>query len=455
MSAEAAPQPKPSRPGRVTRALATAPPWAFALYGGLAAFAAYFAMYAYRKPFAAASYAHIAGWPFAIDFKVALVIAQVAGYAISKIVGVKVISEMRPEHRPLAILALIGGAELSLLGLGLAPAAFGPLALFVNGLCLGMIWGLVFGFLEGRRLSEVLGAMLCASFILASGVVKSVGKALLLHGVDDRWMPALTGLVFAPLLLVAVAGLSQLPPPSAADEAARVRRAPMAAKARAAMFAAHAPALILLIAVYVLLTALRDFRDNFAAEIWAELGYKDAASILTLSEIPVAIIVLVGLAMLMRVRDNQRAMAFNLGFVALGLGLLGVSTLAHQLGLVGPVAWMVATGAGLYMAYTPFNGVLFDRMVAATGSVGTAGFLIYVADASGYVGSVVLLLVRSFARLELDWSNFLAFAAYGTCGFGLVGVFLAHLQLSRRRASPPAPAAGPTRSGASLAAEGG
>jgi hypothetical protein len=421
-----------ARPSRVTRALTAAPPWAFALYGGLASFAVYFSMFAYRKPFAAASYAAVEGWPFAIDFKIAVVIAQVAGYAVAKVIGVKVVSELPPERRALAILLLIAGAELSLLGLGLAPSGFGPVALFANGLSLGMIWGLVFGFLEGRRLSEVLGAMLCASFIVASGAVKAVGKGLLLQGVDERWMPAVTGLLFTPLLLVAVLALAQLPPPTAEDEAARVRRAPMSAKARAAMFASHAPVLILLVAVYVLVTALRDFRDNFAAEIWAELGYENAASILALSEIPVAIIVLVGLAMLMRVRDNHRAVAFNLGFVGLGLALLGVATVGHQVGLLGPVAWMVALGAGVYMAYTPFNGILFDRMIAATGRVGTAGFLIYVADASGYVGSVALMLARYFARLELAWSGFLAGAAYATCGLGLVGVAAAGVLLMRR-----------------------
>ncbi len=421
---------------RLTRALSTAPSWVFALYGGLAAFAAYFSMYAYRKPFAAASYDAVAGWPFAGDFKVALVVAQVAGYALSKIIGIKVISEMKPEGRGLAILALIGGAELSLVGLGAAPSVFGPLALFANGLCLGMIWGLVFGFLEGRRLSEVLGAMLCASFILASGAVKSVGKALLLQGVDDRWMPALTGLIFAPLLLIAVAALGQLPPPSAADEAARVRRAPMSAKARAALWARQAPVLILLVGVYVLLTALRDFRDNFAAEIWTELGFDGAASIFALSEIPVAIVVLIGLALLMRVDDNRRAVGFNLGFVAAGLVVLGLATAGHQLGWVGPVAWMVMGGAGLYMAYTPFNGILFDRMIAASGSVGTAGFLIYVADASGYVGSVALLLVRTFGRLALNWSQFLSGAAYATCLFGLAGIAAAYLLLRQDLKAP-------------------
>jgi hypothetical protein len=283
----------------------------------------------------------------------------------------------------------------------------GPLALFVNGLCLGMIWGLVFGFVEGRRVSEVLGAMLCASFILASGVVKSVGKSLLLQGVDERWMPALTGLMFTPLLLVAVAALTQLPPPSPADEAARVRRAPMDAKARVAMFAAHAPALVLLVAVYVLLTALRDFRDNFAAEIWAELGFKNAAGIFSLSEIPVAAIVLVGLGVLSLVRDNRRAVGFNFAFVALGFACWAWRPWPAAW-VLGPVAWMIATGAGIYMAYTPFNGMLFDRLIAATGQVGTAGFLIYVADSCGYVGSVSLLLVKSCccpARRPWAWGD--------------------------------------------------
>jgi hypothetical protein len=45
---------------RAHRALAKAPPWAFALYGGLAAFAAYFSMFAYRKPFTAAP---LSTWP--------------------------------------------------------------------------------------------------------------------------------------------------------------------------------------------------------------------------------------------------------------------------------------------------------------------------------------------------------------------------------------------------------
>jgi hypothetical protein len=415
---------RPPRPreSAITRWLRTAPPAVFALYGGLSAFAAYFAMYAYRKPFSAASYAHIAGWPFAIDFKIMLVIAQVAGYALSKLIGVKIVSEMPPSRRAVAILLLIGGAEVALAAFALVPPVAAVVALFLNGLALGMIWGLVFGFLEGRRLTEILGAILCASFILSSGVVKSAGDALLIGGwATERWMPALTGLLFAPPLLVSVAALAQLPPPDARDEIERAPRTPMGHAQRRAFFRTHASGLIALILVYVLLTAFRDFRDNFAAEIWGELGYSGEAGIFAWSELPVAIIVLAAMAMLIQVRDNRSGVVWNLILVAIGLALMGLATAAFQLGWLGPVWWMILVGAGLYLGYTPFNALLFDRLIAATASPGNAGFLIYVADASGYAGSVALLLVRNFLHVSLQWTHFLCDVAYATCVIGLLG----------------------------------
>ncbi len=58
--------------------------------------------------------------------------------------------------------------------------------------------------------------------------------------------------------------------------------------------------------------------------------------------------------------------------------------------------------------------MLFDRMVAAIGTAANAGFLIYVADASGYVGSVALLLVRSLGAPRVDWLPFFIGCAYLT-----------------------------------------
>jgi hypothetical protein len=200
------------------------------------------------------------------------------------------------------------------------------------------------------------------------------------------------------------------------------------------MFAAYAPGLVALVAIYVGLTALRDFRDNFAVEIWNGLGFKDDAEIFTLSEMPVGAIVLVLLSVVMFVRDNRRAFLANLVLVALGLVTAGAASLAFQAHLAGPVTWMILLGAGLYLAYTPFNALIFDRFIAASGRTGTAGFLIYVADASGYVSSVGLLIVRNFIGLKLSWVEFLIVISYVSALAGLVLLAGAAVYFHRRLA---------------------
>jgi len=414
--------------------LARAHPSVFVLFAGLAGFGAYFSMFAFRKPFSAATFDVVPGWTFALDYKVALVIAQVAGYALAKLIGVRVISEMRPERRGAAILGLIGSSWLALVAFALVPAPWNVAALFLNGLPLGMIWGLVFGYMEGRRVTEALGAILCASFIVSSGVVKTVGKALMQSAdLSPFWMPAATGLLFMPLLALSVFALQQLPPPSAEDEAQRVRRAPMTAADRRAFLAAFAPAIAALVAGYVALSAFRDYRDNFAAEIWRSLGYGEAAGVFTASELPVAAISLLALGALMLVRDNLRALLAMHGVIAAGFLLVGASTLAFQAGLVAPIPWMILNGAGVYLAYTPFNAMLFDRLIAFSGRVATAGFLIYVADACGYVGSVSLLLWRNFGAGGLDWLQVFVVGAYAVSLAGAACTVASAIWFLRRR----------------------
>jgi hypothetical protein len=429
--------------GKLRRLLERSNPVLFTVVAGLAGFSAYFSMYAFRKPFSAATFVLVPGWRFALDYKIALVIAQVIGYALSKLIGIKVISELDPAKRATAIIVLILLSWVALVLFALIPAPWNVAAMFLNGLPLGMIWGLVFGFMEGRRTSEVLGAVLCASFIVSSGAVKSVGK-LLMGGywhVSPFWMPAAAGALFLPLLLVSVWVLSALPPPNALDEAARVRRAPMGGAARASFLAEYGIGIGVLIVVYVLATALRDFRDNFAAELWNSVGYGNASAMFTESELPVAVLALAALGLIMKVRDNTRALMVIHGVIIAGLALLGGSTFAFRAGWLGPLAWMILSGAGLYMAYTPFNAMLFDRMIAVSGRIGTAGFLIYLADASGYLGSCALLIWRNFGLVQLNWLQVFTVIAYGTSIIGTVLVCLSAF-FFLRKAAPLKPYAG-------------
>ncbi len=418
----------------LTERLARASPATFAAFAIAAAFGTYFCMYAYRKAFVAAPFAAQVdlGLLGVLDLKVVFVNAQLLGYAVSKFAGIKVVSETGGASRGRTIMGLIIAAELALLGFALTPAPWSALFLFLNGLPLGMIWGLVFAFLEGRKTTELLGAGLSASYIVASGAVKTVGALTLSLGVSEFWMPVVVGLGFFPLLLAFVWLLTRLPPPSVEDVLSRTRREPMDAAARRAFFRAFAPGLTALTALYFLLTAYRSVRDDFAPEIWRDLGFGASPSVMTWSELPVALGVLIGLAALMRVRDNRKALLAVHAMMAAGTALVGLLTLAFDAGLISPEVWMIGVGLGLYLAYVPFGSMLFDRLIAASGTVATAAFMIYVTDAIGYLGSVALSVLKSLGARDVSWLAFFRTTSYATAVICTTCFLVAAVYFARR-----------------------
>ncbi len=414
----------------------------FVLLAGLAAFGTYFCMYAFRKPYTAADFAGAESEPLGLDFKIALLIAQVMGYALSKFVGIKVISELRDRYRALLLVGCIAGAEGALVGFGLTQDSSWSLGwLFLNGLPLGIIWGIVFSYLEGRRTTEVLGSVLCASFIISSGVVKSIGAYLLLSwSVSPYWMPAVVGALFFPPLLLFAYLLTHLPPPSAADVAARTLRVPMDAARRWRLVRRLWLGLLAIVIYYVGITAYRDIRDNFAAELWAALGYGDTPAIFTVAELPIALLTLITLALTTCIRNNHRALHFYHGLILCSTALIILATYAFETGRLSGSYWMVVVGAGLYMGYVPLNAIYFDRLIAAFRFAAVAGFLIYVADSAGYAGSVGVLLYRNFATPELAWLPFFIRMSYWVGGIGVCCVIVAwwdFTQRLRRPAMPP------------------
>ena len=379
-------------------------PAALTVIASLAAFGAYTSMYAFRKPFTAASFTglKLAGF----DLKVLLVVAQMIGYTVSTFTGIKVVSEARPGQRIATIAGLIGIAFIPLVLLPVVPAPVQVLCLFVNGLPLGMIWGLVFSFLEGRKVTEFLGLGMSVSFIFASGWTKSAGQAVMSKwGVDQLAMPAVTGLLFVPLLAVCLWLLSQLPPPSADDIVNRSVRQPMDAMARRRFLKQFGLPLLLLVISYILLTVYRDLRDTFMADVLKELGQKPSPGVFAQVENFGGIGVLGALGGLWFIRSHWKALAVYHVVIALGALLVGGSTLLFQAGGLTPVMWISLTGLGVYLAYVPFNSILFDRLLAATRQAGTASFLIAIADAGGYFFAMLLYLARLGASGEIKWSH--------------------------------------------------
>ncbi len=390
-------------------------------------------MYAFRKPFTAATFEELSFW--GVDYKILLITSQVLGYTVSKFLGIKIVSEMSGSRRALSILVLIGLSAVALLGFALVPPPYNIIFLFFNGLPLGMVWGLVFSFLEGRKVTEILGAGLSVSFIFSSGFVKTVGAWIMLHwNISEFWMPVVTGMLFAAPLVLFVWMLHQMPPPSRQDEQLRTKRQPMHQQQRRAFLRLFLPGIVLLVVAYIFLTAFRDFRDNFAAEIWQSLGYGDTPEIFTVTEVPVAIGVLIIMGLLMLIQDNAKALSTYHGIIAFGFVLIGISTFAFEQGWLNPLVWITLVGLGLYLGYVPFNSILFDRLLATFRYVGTAGFLIYVADSFGYLGSVGVLFYKNFGQAQLTWLRFFILAGYGMTLVGSVLIFFSWLYFKHKAA---------------------
>ena len=367
--------------------------WVLSVWCMVASFGTYACMYAVRKPFTAATYSDA---PFSPGFKTWLVLAQVLGYTLSKFIGIKVVAEMAPGRRATTLLGLIGIAEVALLLFGLVPPPWSILCLFLNGLSLGMVFGLVLGFLEGRKMTEAFVAGLCASFILADGFAKSAGAWLLQLGVNQQWMPFGAGLLFLLPQLLFLWMLQQVPPPMAADVVARSARAPMNRAERWAMFRRYAPGLVGITVAYLLITVLRSMRADFAPEIWAALGVKVDAGTFTRSEMLVALGVLAVNGFIVLVPDNRQAFFLALGIAVAGLGLMGLTLVAHTAGRISPFAFIVLLGFGLYVPYVAVHTTIFERLIAMTRDRGNIGYLMYFADAFGYLGYVGVMVLRNF-----------------------------------------------------------
>jgi hypothetical protein len=180
------------------------------------------------------------------------------------------------------------------------------------------------------------------------------------------------------------------------DVVERTEREPMNNLRRGEFLRLYLPGLAAVIAAYVLLTAFRDYRDNYAVEILDQVGYGYSVDKFALSrmELIVAAGVVVATALLYLIKDNQRGLTAVFGMIFSGTLLVAVSTWLYDSRIVSGWWWMLLTGLGGYLAYVPFNTVLFDRLLASTRFVGTAVFGIYLADSAGYSGSIVLQLCK-------------------------------------------------------------
>lgn len=386
----------------------------FILWAGGAALLSYSLVYALRKPFTAASFENAEF--FDMDYKVVVTISQILGYVVSKFIGIKLISELQSEERFKFILTSVLLAEASLILFGLLSTPFNVAAMFLNGLSLGCMWGVIFSFIEGRRVTDILASLLGVSMVISSGTAKSVGLYVMNHlHVSEFWMPALIGAVALPLLLLLGWALNKLPEPNKEDIAMKSERETLNGKQRWELFKSFMPFLSMLFIANIAIVVLRDIKEDFLVNIIDVSAYSPWLFAQIDSVVTLIILGIFGLMVL--VKDNLKALSVLFGLIIAGMIVMSVVSFGQQQLRLSPVIWLFIQSLCLYIAYLTFQTIFFDRFIACFRIRGNVGFFIVTTDFLGYTGTVLVLVLKEFCNPDIDWAVFYNLFA------GYVGIF--------------------------------
>lgn len=369
----------------------------------LAAVGVYCSMYAFRKPFTMLSFDGLEY--FGISYKVWLITAQLLGYSLSKLWGIRLISELTPNHRFIFLIKIISLAWISLLLFATVPPPYTLFIMFLNGIPLGLVWGVVFSYLEGRQLTDLMAALLASSFIFSSGLVKSVGSNFLYLGILPEWMPFVTGGFFFIPFLALLTLLNRISPPTEKDQELRTIRTPMNHSDRRLFWNQWGGLLMPLMIIYIFYTMLRDYRDNFSLELFQDFHIQDMW-LISQTEFLISLVLLSVVAGFVLIRSHIRAIMYSHLLMIFGFILLFISSGLYQSGYWSGLSWYLATGLGVFAGYIPFNCILMDRLIAMIQVKGNVGFLMYVFDSLGYAGTILVLLIKEWILLPVSPSVF-------------------------------------------------
>lgn len=405
----------------------------FIIWSMAASFGAYFCMYAFRKPFNSGLYQGLELW--GIGYKSVLILAQVAGYTLSKFAGIKVISELKPANRITLIIVLILIAETALFFFGIVPHPYNFIFLFINGLPLGMVYGVVFSFLEGRRFTEMIAMGLNISIIAASGMLKTIYLEVhnLLPAVTEFWKPFLMGLLFLPFFLFFVWMLAVIPAPTQEDIHLRTEREPMTSDDKRNVLKEYGLPVFCILVTYALLIVGRDFRDNFTIEIWNEIEVGWVRSVLSKTEMITGFVVLVVIGCLAFIKNNLVGFRMTNLVIFAGILMSGISSMLFEMHLISGFYWMMTIGTGMFLGFTVIQSALFDRMIALFQIKANAGFFVYICESVGYLGSAGLLLFKELFMKQLSWSNVLIQFTYVQAGVSLALLIFGNIYLETHR----------------------
>src|SRR5262249_28196139 len=145
-------------------------------------------------------------------------------------------------------------------------------------------------------------------------------------------------------------------------------------------------------------------------------------------------------------RELRRAFFVALGLSAAGVAVVAAALVGLRAGALSPLAFMVLHGLGLYLPYIVVQTTLFERLIAMTRDRGNIGYLVYLADAFGYLGAAAVLVAHTLLAGRQGMLDFFVAVSWVIAATSLLMLlpcwrYFATHEATRRAAEPAAASA--------------
>jgi hypothetical protein len=196
--------------------------------------------------------------------------------------------------------------------------------------------------------------------------------------------------------------------------------------------------LVPMAATYLMLTAFRDYRDNFQAELFEAVGVdlEENKQAFSNSERVVAFATVALVSMAIMVRRHLLALRVSMILMMAGAALAVGAIFLRKAGTIDGMTWMVLSGVGTYLSYILVHCLLFERLVALTRAPGNSVFAMMLFDGIGYLGPIMIIPLSDLL-LRDGGSRLVAFdvITWGLGGISVVSCLWVFLTLPRYRSA--------------------
>lgn len=276
------------------------------------------------------------------------------------------------------------------------------LGLFLGVIPTSWVYGGIMTYYEGRTSTDLILAVTAPAYIISGGISRSAGQTLLDWGLEEHWVPLTIFLAVLLPMAICFYVTDTAPKPNAHDRMLRKERSAMSTETMREFGSDMKIPLVMLITVYSVLTAIRQFRDMYADSLFtaSNNGHAPSPTFFLLADMLGGLVAFANLMIINASTDAYRSLTTI--FVLMCLMLLSTlgATWMFTSGLISGLAWQVAVGAGTFGSYAIMIPI-WDRMVAISPMKGlTCTFIIFISDMCGYIVSISMVIWKRFAASD-------------------------------------------------------